>query len=89
MAKTAPDDTGEWLRSMPASAERNASIATFTAAWAEHNPYVMPQRAAALSPQEGQQVAQRTRQRLDARPNEIGGSPTTSPRFGPAPTLTP
>jgi hypothetical protein len=75
LAKTAPQETGAWLRSLPATEERDASIATFTATWAEHDPRAALQWAETLPPGDMQQAAFRrtVSDWIERYPSEVSG----------------
>jgi hypothetical protein len=53
VGQTSPDEAGEWLRSLPASEERNAAMGTFAADWALRDPAAALSWACALHPEEG------------------------------------
>jgi hypothetical protein len=57
--KTQPQETGDWLRSLPPSEERDAAFATFTATWAKQDPRAALQWAETLPANAGQQAALR------------------------------
>jgi hypothetical protein len=57
MTGTAPVETGEWLRSLPKSEERNSAFATFAATWAEKDPGSALKWAETLPADEGRQAA--------------------------------
>jgi hypothetical protein len=75
IAKTQPRETGEWLRSLPVSEERNAAISSFVTTWAEQDPRAALQWAEALPPSEGQQAAlgRAVSDWIETKPNEVGG----------------
>ncbi|HUR59240.1 MAG TPA: hypothetical protein VM029_16100 [Opitutaceae bacterium] len=59
LVKTQPRESGEWLRSLPATAERDAAFATFAASWAKHDPRGALEWAETLPAAHGQQAALR------------------------------
>jgi hypothetical protein len=59
LVRTQPRETAEWLRSLPATDERNAAFATFAAAWAKSDPRAALTWTETLAPGEGQQAALR------------------------------
>jgi hypothetical protein len=59
LAKTQPRETGDWLRTLPASEERDAAFATFAAAWAKLDTTAALRWAEALPAEAGQQAALR------------------------------
>ncbi len=73
LAKTQPRESGDWLRSLPATEERNAAFASFVAAWAQHDPSAALRWAETLSPAEGQQAALRrtVSDWIEEYPNQI------------------
>jgi hypothetical protein len=88
LAKTAPQETGQWLRSLPVNEERNAAISTFTATWAEHDPRAALQWAESLPPNEGQQaaIARTVSDSIERNPTEVGGwLAEYLPRIAPSP----
>jgi hypothetical protein len=75
LVRTQPRESGEWLRSLPATDERNAAFATFAAAWAQHDPRAALQWAETLSPGEGQQAALRrtVSDWIEEHPTQVSG----------------
>jgi hypothetical protein len=54
MDKTTPENTASWLRSLPASDDRNSAIGTFAVSWGQSDPAGAMHWAETLNPQEGQ-----------------------------------
>ncbi len=54
MDKNAPENTGTWLRSLPASEDRNFAINTFAFSWGERDPTSAIRWVETLTPQDGQ-----------------------------------
>jgi hypothetical protein len=75
LAPTQPRETGDWLRSLPPTEERDAAFATFAAAWAQHDPRSALQWAETLAPGEGQQAALRrtVSDWIEEFPDQISG----------------
>jgi hypothetical protein len=75
LVKTAPQETGAWLRSLPATEERDASVATFTASWAERDPRAALQWAETLPAGNMQQAAFRrtVSDWIERYPGEVSG----------------
>jgi hypothetical protein len=53
IAKSAPQDAGVWLKSLPVSDDRNAALGTFATNWADTDPAAAMSWSEALSPEDG------------------------------------
>jgi hypothetical protein len=74
-AKSQPRETGDWLRSLPATEERDAAFATLAAAWAKQDPRAALQWAETLPANAGQQAALRrtVSDWIEEYPDQIAG----------------
>jgi len=54
MDQKAPETAATWLRSLPASDDRNSAIGTFAFQWGQNDPLAAMHWAQTLTPQEGQ-----------------------------------
>jgi hypothetical protein len=54
LAKNSPQTAAAWLRSLPASDDRNSALVTFTSFWGQSDPAAAMHWAETLAPQEGQ-----------------------------------
>ncbi len=75
LAKDAPEQTAQWLKSLPQSDDRNVGFSSLAAVWAESNPTAALKWAETLGPNEARNavIGRTVSDWVERYPNEVAG----------------